>query len=722
MSYRGFSGGGFVGNFLTTTLLEQLRPAADNAGRQATVGDPTTSAAPYRSDGISWKAVVLSLGLTTANTTAAATTNTAAIQAALTAGGTVQLLTPGVYLVNSVLTMPSNTALYLGEGVELKATGGASAILTNTAARASGTVIGTGNLTSNMSTVPTMTLTQAGIDLLHPAGSYVAIVGCATRGYNGVWEVLTAATGAITFQGLMKSGNTPGVADAALTANPVGMRVIAADVNIGVYGPGKLNGDGVNNTTYGNGDPKGNVTWFRNARWVTLDGLEFAGGRTWTIGSNNVTDYSVRNIRGDVVATGQTGGDLIHLSGTHSNVDIENIHVTAIDNVVGMTIDITTGTGVDFDYQSPGDMFGIRLRNVTGYTAAAVVGIYGPAAYVYRDLIIDGVYGTGTAGVQFSNYATTAMNNCTGKSVVISNITGAFSGNSVILSSVQNWDAITLDRIATQANSAAASFQHTSGTVRRVTINNLYYESNAKTSPMVEFTGAGAITQLDVSNYAGIGTMGPAIPFMSHTSTGTIGSVSFTNITATHSASGASGIFKSTGAGAIGAVLFNNCLWTGVTQSGHMCDLGATSAVTTVSFEQCRVETAGGLMTTANTTPTINVFMNNVTLGSLCTRAASFAGPTKLYLNGYQELTAPTNNPFQCVTAAKLYDFKMENVSRDLDSIQKTSGTLRLHGGGARTAIANVDAPQTGDLVYNITGTVRVARNIANSAWVNLHT
>lgn len=59
MPYRGFSGGGFVGNFLSTALLEQLRPAADNAGRQATVGDPSTRAAPYRSDGESWKAVVL---------------------------------------------------------------------------------------------------------------------------------------------------------------------------------------------------------------------------------------------------------------------------------------------------------------------------------------------------------------------------------------------------------------------------------------------------------------------------------------------------------------------------------------------------------------------------------------------------------------------------------------------------------------------------------------
>lgn len=55
MAYRGFSGGGFVGNHLTAALLETLRPAADNAGRHATVGDPTTVAAPYVSDGTAWR-------------------------------------------------------------------------------------------------------------------------------------------------------------------------------------------------------------------------------------------------------------------------------------------------------------------------------------------------------------------------------------------------------------------------------------------------------------------------------------------------------------------------------------------------------------------------------------------------------------------------------------------------------------------------------------------
>lgn len=59
MAYRGFSGGGFVGNHLTAALLEALRPAADNAGRHATVGDPSSRAAPYVSDGESWKSVPL---------------------------------------------------------------------------------------------------------------------------------------------------------------------------------------------------------------------------------------------------------------------------------------------------------------------------------------------------------------------------------------------------------------------------------------------------------------------------------------------------------------------------------------------------------------------------------------------------------------------------------------------------------------------------------------
>ena len=58
MAYRGFAGGGYVGHHLSVALLEGLRPAADHAGRHATIESVLGTAARYISDGISWRAVV----------------------------------------------------------------------------------------------------------------------------------------------------------------------------------------------------------------------------------------------------------------------------------------------------------------------------------------------------------------------------------------------------------------------------------------------------------------------------------------------------------------------------------------------------------------------------------------------------------------------------------------------------------------------------------------
>ena len=58
--------------------------------------------------------------LSTANTTAAATANVTAIQAALTAGGLVQITTPGTYYTNDPLFYGPDTRLVLGAGVTIK--------------------------------------------------------------------------------------------------------------------------------------------------------------------------------------------------------------------------------------------------------------------------------------------------------------------------------------------------------------------------------------------------------------------------------------------------------------------------------------------------------------------------------------------------------------------------------------------------------------------------
>lgn len=58
--------------------------------------------------------------LSTANTAAAATANTTLIQAALTAGGLVQITTPGTYYTNDPLFYGPDTQLILGAGVTIK--------------------------------------------------------------------------------------------------------------------------------------------------------------------------------------------------------------------------------------------------------------------------------------------------------------------------------------------------------------------------------------------------------------------------------------------------------------------------------------------------------------------------------------------------------------------------------------------------------------------------
>ena len=58
MAYKGFSGSGTVGNFLSTTQLELQYPAVNHAGRRATVEATVGQVTPYFCDGVSWNAEV----------------------------------------------------------------------------------------------------------------------------------------------------------------------------------------------------------------------------------------------------------------------------------------------------------------------------------------------------------------------------------------------------------------------------------------------------------------------------------------------------------------------------------------------------------------------------------------------------------------------------------------------------------------------------------------
>jgi hypothetical protein len=136
MAYRGFSGAGFVGNHLSTALLEQLRPAADSAGRVATVGSPATRAAWYFSDGEAWRAVSLvaeAPGPSGGDDTAALQTaiNAASAAYSASAGRTRLVFRPGLYLITGLAIKP-NVWYDFGDAVFKKTNEGSGAIFGTT--------------------------------------------------------------------------------------------------------------------------------------------------------------------------------------------------------------------------------------------------------------------------------------------------------------------------------------------------------------------------------------------------------------------------------------------------------------------------------------------------------------------------------------------------------------------------------------------------------------
>jgi hypothetical protein len=181
-------------------------------------------------------------GLSTENTLAAATANTTVIQAALNAGGLVQILAPGTYYYSypsggttqgSCCVIASNTHLRLGAGVTLKQLGnnGGRAFLRN--ANYASTVRSVTSISTAVSGYSTSYRIATAVCTGHgfAVGNNVLIKGDTSGNggnYNGVWEVLTVAD-ANTFTFLITATTNYGAASGTITA-------ALADVNITIEG------------------------------------------------------------------------------------------------------------------------------------------------------------------------------------------------------------------------------------------------------------------------------------------------------------------------------------------------------------------------------------------------------------------------------------------------------------------------------------------------------
>lgn len=490
-----------------------------------------------------------------------AAANTAILQTMLNIGGSVSVHIPGIYYISSVLTIYSNTDIYLGAGVILTvADGSPSAIFTNSAARSTGVSVLGANAT--FTTAPDgvnycVSITNmAGAGSQFPVNSWVSSVvlghgalgvagtAFAGRGYRGVYRVVESSANAIKYLiDFLYPGSAPSTNN--LTLFP-------ANENITIRGPGMLNGNGaLADQNFNAGDPRGVMIWTRHAVNVVIDGLRFNRGVTWTVGSNYVRDYTVKNLWCELRNTPSFASiDLVHLSGNHQNVTIENLSGAAADNMVGMTIDCTEGTAFNFPYQSPGDMYDIKISNIVSDGlcedgAFDAVALYGPAAYRYSNVQIDSVSGAGSNAVALSNYATTNQNKLVITDLKISNTRLVTGGAQVgINAGVFEINSLILDRIMTIREDAPAFVMSNTatGTIRSLVATNLLFSpydgvTFTRTSQMVRLGGL-TITAAKFDTMEAI-AMAVNVRCIERLGSGTITKLVFQDISATGSGTGA---------------------------------------------------------------------------------------------------------------------------------------------------------------------------------------
>ncbi|NVO07736.1 MAG: hypothetical protein HXX19_18250 [Rhodoferax sp.] len=633
--------------------------------------------------------VAVGIGLLTGVSNA--TANTAALQSVLNSAGIVTVFGPGTCHINSTLLLSSNTSLVISAGLTLKLADAVNDnLFRNVNALTTPITLGAGELTF---TGLTATIAHTGIDTLYPVGSYIGINGSTTKGFNGVWQITSTASGQVSFALPVAPAASPAVGT---------ILVAPADTNISISGKGTIDANGANQTSGAN-PRKDYGTFIRNARFVSFRDFSGKLAKQWFICTSNVEDYSVDGVY--INSARVVGSDPIHLTGPHRRVLINNIKTYAADNCVGLTIE-AAGTFTDMQ---PGDMYDVKLQNINVDTTAAAIALWGAPNFYFDSFTLDGLYGSTTSGgFKTAPFPPQGMTATGGGTLSLKNIGINTASDVINIGGGGAWDKIIVDGVDATSDQVIVNCSQTVGTVKDMAISNIRSRV-ARTTAAIQLQNM-PIDYLKVSDIKG-DNFGASYLM---TGGGTGKSVTLENVSITTTG----GMYYAANSGALERLYYRNCYQYGTGGAGMMFRQGATSAVKSVTFEGCGGNALKDLFDGANTTQAITVFMNDIELTS-CARAGIFAGPTTLAVNGYREITGMTNNPFQALTTATAYDFSFSNVSSlKTDLIGFTAGAnLRMRGGF--TAGSNVTAPTASDQFYAIDTTTSGSASIGQKGRTN---
>lgn len=313
----------------------------------------------YVGDGTNLSKEVSSVYLTpTLSDNTTATANTTALQNALTAGGTVDITTPGVYYLgidgpltdaNSCIYVPSDVMLNIGSGVILRAlNSNARCLFINTNWKSNKFTVSTISQAANSGGGYVVTIGATSHNLV--VGDYAYIKNDTSNTINGVYKVTAVGTGTLSFivQGY-------GVFTFSYTGTPI---VYKANKNIAFIGEGLIdyNFSGTTNL-----QSMGSI-------------FNKIGDLTWSVNTSNATKYclyvgnSLRFI-GDS-KKGSTPSDTFHFVGPSQDIYVKTLYGSSGDDVFAITTSNPGYTNVDlFDADGTRNSFG----DIKGITIGSLV-------------------------------------------------------------------------------------------------------------------------------------------------------------------------------------------------------------------------------------------------------------------------------------------------------------------------------------------------------------
>ena len=304
------------------------------------------------------------------NSAGAAAANTAAIQAALNTG-LASLTVPGVVYINSTLSMPSNSELYIGSGVTLKLAPGSNCSM----------VRNSSYLGASLATVTiTSTNNQAtGVWTAHgkPVGSkqWLTIGGANQHEYNGTFYVKFTDGNSFVY--------TLETTPAATTATGT-IKTYAADHDIKIWGPGSIDYDYVNNSG-GGSSPAAHAVIFNRV-----------GNARYEIRQNfNVLKYVVLFADCSGYSTGSlwfnTASDGVHIQGPSRGI----ANIGDLDGYCGDDMcSLTCGDYAAYKV-SIGEIGHVKIGVIKGENSAvALLKITGGAGPKVRKVEVAGLQGS----------------------------------------------------------------------------------------------------------------------------------------------------------------------------------------------------------------------------------------------------------------------------------------------------------------------------------------